>query len=283
VLVDDGGTNYQGGLVCVADMQEMLAKATEPVNKAFPEMPVDIIVRERMPRGGGSDHASFNRVGIPGFFWEEDGSGGREGKNYTYVHHTQFDTPRFAVAEYLIQSATCSAITAYNLAMADSMLPRATVPASQPEGTGPQEPGEFTAAPGPLTGTWVASVIRNGELSENAFSFTLEHSTEPDRLRGYMFSRYGEGRMRRVEFNSDTGELTFRFATEMGGNIQYKATVKGDEMTGTLGSEDAGFNMDFSAKRESSEIRQATPDEPGAGAGAPAGGRRGGAGGGAGR
>jgi len=48
------------------------------------------------PRGGGSDHATFNGAGIPGFFWREDGSGGREGKNYTYVHHTQFDTTRFA-------------------------------------------------------------------------------------------------------------------------------------------------------------------------------------------
>jgi hypothetical protein len=136
------------------------------------------------------------------------------------------------------------------------MLPRAPVPATQPDSGGQDRQfGEFTATPGPLTGTWVASVIRNGELSENAFTFTLEHGTDAGRMRGYMFSRYGEGRMRRVEFNSDTGELTFRFPTEMGGNVNYKATVKGEEMTGTLGSEDAGFTMEFSAKRDSSEIR----------------------------
>jgi carboxypeptidase Q len=262
VLVDDGGTNYQGGLVCIAEMEEMLKTATEPVTKAFPDMPVDIIVRERMPRGGGSDHASFNREGIPGFFWEEDGLGGREGKNYTFVHHTQHDTTRYAVHEYLIQSATCSAITAYNLAMADDMLPRPPAPpATQPE-TPPETPGDFTPTPGPLTGTWVADVERNGNVTEAAFTFTLEHATD-GRLRGFMFSRYGEGRIRRAEFNSDTGELTFRFNTDMGSTTNYKATVKGEEMTGTLGSEDAGFSMEFTARKTSSEIQQPVAEEQG--------------------
>src|SRR5262249_28427767 len=76
VFVDDGGTNFDGGLQCVKDMEAMLTMAVEPVNKAFPDMPVKINVRERMPRGGGSDHASFNAENIPGFFWDETGSGG---------------------------------------------------------------------------------------------------------------------------------------------------------------------------------------------------------------
>ena len=64
---------------------------------AFPDMTVKIRVRERMPRGGGSDHSSFNRVGVPGFFWDEVGIGGREGKNYRFIHHTQHDTMRYAI------------------------------------------------------------------------------------------------------------------------------------------------------------------------------------------
>lgn len=264
-FVDDGGTNWQGALVGVADMEEMLKKAIEPVNRAFPTMPVEVVVQANMPRGGGSDHASFNRAGIPGFFWREDGTGGREGKNYQFIHHTQHDTTRYAVPEYLVQSATCSAITAYNLAMADELLPRAPAPTTQPsEQEGPF--GPFTAAPGPLTGTWTADINRDGNVMEAAFTFTLEHSAE-ERMRGFMFSRFGEGRLRRVQFDPQTGELTFSFSSEMG-TTTYKATVKGEEMTGTLASEDAGFTAPFTARRSSKEIQPPTTQ--------PAGGRDGG-------
>ena len=274
-FVDDGGTNYQGGLVCVESMAAMLRTATEPVNRAFRTMPVEIIVQENMPRGGGSDHASFNRLGIPGFFWREDGTGGREGRNYQYIHHTQHDTTRYAVPEYLIQSATCSAVTVYNLAMADTMLPRAPVPTTQQASEGPGFGGPFTAAPGPLTGTWTADMTMNGEVMPAAFTFTLEHSSE-GRMRGYMFSRYGEGRLRRVQYNPESGELTFMFNTEMGGNVQYRATVKGEDVSGNLSSEDAGFTMPFTAKKTSEEVRQPAeaPAQPG---NPPAGGGRAGA------
>lgn len=134
VFVDDGGTNYEGGLHCIGPMADYLAAATAPVNghffseidaKADPtnpdagELNVNIRVRERMPRGGGSDHASFNRIGIPGFFWDEVGRA-----NYRFGWHTQNDTMDLAIPEYLAQSATCAAITAYNLACAPELLPR---------------------------------------------------------------------------------------------------------------------------------------------------------------
>src|SRR5690606_28060911 len=257
-FVDDGGTNYQGALVAVEDMKEMLEAAIAPVNQAFPTMPVEVVVVEQMPRGGASDHASFNRAGIPGFFWREDGIGGREGKDYRFIHHTQHDTTRYVVPEYLVQSATCSAITAYNLAMADDLLPRAPEPTTQPSEQERRPMGPFTAVAGPLTGTWTASVVRDGQVSENAFSFTLEHS-EQGRMRRRMFSRYGEGRLRRVQFDEESGELSFIFATETGSNIEYKATVKGEEMTGTLGSEAAGFSMDFNAKRTSKDVQEEAP------------------------
>ena len=105
VLVDDGGTNYEGGLKCIESQADMLREATALVNEVFPDMPVELSVHESMPQGGGSDHATFNRVGIPGYFWDESGSGGREGKNYRFIHHTQHDTPRYAVPEYLVQSS----------------------------------------------------------------------------------------------------------------------------------------------------------------------------------
>lgn len=141
VFVDDGGTNYQGGLVCIEAMAPMLAAATAPVNGRFfsetdarahrddPDagwLDVNIVVRERMPRGGGSDHASFNRAGVPGFFWTEVGRA-----DYGYGWHTQNDRIDLAIPEYLAQSATCTAVTAYNLACAPTLLPRE--PSSPPD------------------------------------------------------------------------------------------------------------------------------------------------------
>jgi hypothetical protein len=243
------------------------------VTKAFPDMPVDIIVRQRMPRGGGSDHASFNAAGIPGFFWEEDGVGGREGKNYTYVHHTQYDTTRFAVPEYLVQSATCSAVTAYNLAMADTMLPRYVPPATQPEQA---DTSPFTPTPGPVTGTWIGTLVRDGVPSE--YTFTYE-----GKLRGRLSSRYGEGALSGIVFNSDSGEIVFKRDSEMG-STTYKAKVKGEEMEGTIARDEGDFNMTFTAQRDTLEIKPLTQPEQreGAGSGGGAGGGAGGGPGGAG-
>jgi len=149
VFVDDGGTNYQGGTPALSTMVEYLAAATAPLNGRFfspadyeaamsddnPDNDADAglllvnisTLRDRdgnpvstMPRGGGSDHASFNAVGVPGFFWNETGRA-----VYRYGWHTQFDTLDLAIPEYLMQSATNSAVTLYNLSCAPDLLPRA--------------------------------------------------------------------------------------------------------------------------------------------------------------
>ncbi|MCC6910016.1 MAG: M20/M25/M40 family metallo-hydrolase [Phycisphaerales bacterium] len=119
VFVDDGGTNYEGGLQVVEPMAPMLIEATAPVNDAFPDMPVEVHINPRMPRGGASDHASFNAKGVPGFFWDEVGRA-----NYRYAWHTQNDKLDQAIPEYLVQSSTCAAITAFNVANAETLLPR---------------------------------------------------------------------------------------------------------------------------------------------------------------
>ncbi len=125
VFVDDGGTNSQGGLNCVPDMLPMLAAATAPVNGLFVDdvtgepLRVDLKVDDKFEQTGGSDHASFIAVGVPGFFWREVGRA-----EYGYGWHTQNDRLNLAVERYLSQSSVCSAITAYNLACAPTMLPR---------------------------------------------------------------------------------------------------------------------------------------------------------------
>lgn len=124
VFNDDGGTNYQGGYQCIESMVPMLKAAYAPVEKAFPELPMTVNVSPAMPRGGSSDHASFNQVGVPGFFSIEAGKA-----DYGFVWHTQNDTPKHSIPEYLVQSSTNAAVVAYNIANAPTMLPRQAVPA----------------------------------------------------------------------------------------------------------------------------------------------------------
>lgn len=119
VFVDDGGTNYEGGLTCNAEMKPILEAAIQPAHWAFIGMPMQIRVADRIPRGGGSDHASFNAVGVPGFFWMETGRA-----DYNFVHHTQHDRLEQAIPEYLVQSSTNAAIVSYFVACAPTLLPR---------------------------------------------------------------------------------------------------------------------------------------------------------------
>lgn len=128
VLVDDGGTNYQGGVTCTAEMEPLMRAALKPAMDAFPELPMEIRIVERIPRGGGSDHAPFNAVQVPGFFWFETGR-----SDYNYVHHTQHDRYEMAIPEYLVQSSTNSACASYILACAETLLPREK-PAPAPGG-----------------------------------------------------------------------------------------------------------------------------------------------------
>lgn len=136
VFVDDGGTNYEGGLACIPSMVPMLAAATAPVNGLFFDsvdkkpLTVNVHSSAKMPRGGSSDHASFNAVGVPGFFWDEVGRA-----DYGYGWHTQYDKYEIAIPEYLMQSSTCVAVTAYNLACAETMLPREIKEKEEPKGT----------------------------------------------------------------------------------------------------------------------------------------------------
>ncbi|CAN5415799.1 M28 family metallopeptidase [soil metagenome] len=125
VLVDDGGSNYQGGYVVLESMKPMFEEAIAASLKAFPEYPQVLRVVDTMPKGGGSDHVPFNGVGVPGFFTIETGK-----QDYGFVHHTQHDHLGNVIPEYMVQSGTNHAIVAYNLACAATMLPRAPKPAS---------------------------------------------------------------------------------------------------------------------------------------------------------
>jgi len=67
---------------------------------------------------GGSDHASFNRAGVPGFFCQQ------ERATYNQTHHSQADTFDKAIREDLLNGAQVLAVFAYNVAQLDELLPR---------------------------------------------------------------------------------------------------------------------------------------------------------------
>jgi carboxypeptidase Q len=147
VLVDDTGTNRNASLSCVEAMVPMLTWALEPSNYAFPDMPVTTRVVETTRRGrGGSDHAPFNRAGIPGFLWNKAGR-----SVYRYGWHTQNDRLDIAIPEYLTQSSTVAALTAFMLANADELLPREVE--EEPE----EAEADETASAAPLPGARYAA------------------------------------------------------------------------------------------------------------------------------
>jgi hypothetical protein len=76
-----------------------------------------------MQNTGGTDHLSFDAVGIPGFQFIQDPL------DYeTRTHHSNMDVYEELRAGDLKQAATVEAIFVYNAAMRDPMLPRKPVP-----------------------------------------------------------------------------------------------------------------------------------------------------------
>jgi carboxypeptidase Q len=76
-----------------------------------------------MRNTGGTDHQSFDAVGVPGFQFIQDrlDYGSR-------THHTNMDVYERLQAGDLAQAATVEAIFVYNAAMRDQMLPRKPLP-----------------------------------------------------------------------------------------------------------------------------------------------------------
>ena len=66
----------------------------------------------------GSDHASFDRQGVPGLMFRQEIAG------YRLHHHTQIDTPDRAMEPNLIQGAQVMAVSALRIANLDNLLPR---------------------------------------------------------------------------------------------------------------------------------------------------------------
>src|SRR5690606_24504334 len=74
---------------------------------------------------GGTDHLSFDRVGVPGFQFVQDPI------EYSIrTHHTDVDTFERLAEDDLKHNAVVVAALVYHLAMRDEMLPRKPVSAN---------------------------------------------------------------------------------------------------------------------------------------------------------
>jgi len=80
---------------------------------------------------GGTDHQSFDAVGLPGFQFIQD-----EIEYNTRTHHTNMDSYEHLRADDLKQIATIVAAFVYNTAQRDAKLPRKALPEPRPAGRG---------------------------------------------------------------------------------------------------------------------------------------------------
>jgi carboxypeptidase Q len=115
--VDNGGGKIRG-------IYLQQNGAVGPIFKQWMEPLKDVGVTTITLRNtGGTDHLSFDAVGIPGFQFIQDPL------DYTSrTHHTNMDTYERLQPEDLAQAAFVEAIFVYDAAMRDQMLPRKPLP-----------------------------------------------------------------------------------------------------------------------------------------------------------
>jgi carboxypeptidase Q len=118
----DGGT---GKLVGV-NMQEN--QAMEPILRQWIEPLKDLgITTLSMRPSGGSDHLSFESVGIPAIDFEQDPI-----EYESRTHHSNMDTLDRIQREDVMQAAAVVASMVYHAAMRDQRLPRKPLPQPEP-------------------------------------------------------------------------------------------------------------------------------------------------------
>jgi carboxypeptidase Q len=80
---------------------------------------------------GGTDHLSYDAVGLPGFQFIQD-----EIEYDSRTHHSNMDTYERIQANDMMRNSVIVAAFAYNTANRDERLPRKPLPKPQPVGRG---------------------------------------------------------------------------------------------------------------------------------------------------
>ncbi len=154
------------------------------------------LLEPSMQRSFGTDHASFDDVGVPGFWAIQDSA------EYSKTHHSQSDTFDKVWKDDLNQGAQVLAAWAYNTAQLPAMLPRRAVNPAKAEATKPDakkneeantkptdadEPNAAPAKPDPLgeMDTKILAQVKadEPELNANLRIFNRPHRSTFNRFR----------------------------------------------------------------------------------------------------
>jgi len=141
-----GYFNYDNGTGKIRGVYLQENAAAAPIFKAWMEPLRDLgMTTLSMRNTGGTDHLSFDAVGIPGFQFIQDPM------DYdTLTHHSNLDVYEHIRPDDMKQAAVVMASFVYNAAMRDEMLPRKPIRPDEPKAeseSGAEKKGE--AAPPP--------------------------------------------------------------------------------------------------------------------------------------
>jgi hypothetical protein len=122
----DNGAGKIRGIYCEENA------AVRPIFEAWLQPFADIGANTvTLRQTGGTDHQSFDRVGLPGFQFIQDRL-----DYFTRTHHTNLDVSDLCPEDDLKQAAVILASFVYHAAMRDEKLPRKPMPREEP----PREP-----------------------------------------------------------------------------------------------------------------------------------------------
>ena len=223
VLNHDGGTNYLSGLAATPEVMPALRAATAPIAELEARMGFELREVDALSGGGGSDHASFVRAGVPGFFWMQDGR-----SDYNRYHHTQYDNFEAAIPSYQRHSALVAAVTALGLADQPELLDRRNMAPIEPRRLGVQ-----------LDGTKVESLTEGGkaaaagwQVGDVIVSIDGEEVTD----RRALMRRVQEGAPRK-EFTLKRGEETIQSVLDWSDDPgEQERARRAEERARTVGS-----------------------------------------------
>jgi carboxypeptidase Q len=139
------------------------------------------LLEPRMARSFGTDHLSFDEVGIPGFFCIQDRA------EYNLTHHSQSDTFDKAWKDDLNQGAQVLAAWAYNTAQLPAILPRRPLPYNpgppkssantSSHSAGNEAPGDEEPSRDPLA-AFDEKILAQVKADEPALKANLTYLTE---------------------------------------------------------------------------------------------------------
>ncbi len=138
--------NYDNGTGKIRGVYLQENAAAAPIFKAWMEPLRDLgMTTLSMRNTGGTDHLSFDAVGIPGFQFIQDPM------DYdTLTHHSNLDVYEHIRPDDLKQAAVIMASFVYHAAMRDEMLPRKPIRPDEPKAeseSGAEKKGEPAAPP----------------------------------------------------------------------------------------------------------------------------------------